>query len=113
MVSKNDKDLAVFTLVIAGFLSTGDESSPGNYGIKDQLAALKWIKNNMKNFGGDPERVTIFGESAGAASVHYLLQAKQAKGTSRLFVNKGTDVVFQASFTPPYQTVEAPYRNGP
>ncbi|NXQ33337.1 CEL lipase, partial [Alaudala cheleensis] len=52
-----------------GFLSTGDENLPGNYGLKDQHMAIAWVKRNIKAFGGDPDNITIFGESAGAASV--------------------------------------------
>ncbi|XP_048821807.1 bile salt-activated lipase isoform X1 [Lagopus muta] len=52
-----------------GFLSTGDENMPGNYGLKDQHMAIAWVKRNIKAFGGDPDNITIFGESAGAASV--------------------------------------------
>lgn len=39
-----------------GFLSTGDENCPGNSGLKDQVLALKWVRDNIKQFGGDPER---------------------------------------------------------
>ncbi|XP_049861359.1 fatty acyl-CoA hydrolase precursor, medium chain-like isoform X4 [Schistocerca gregaria] len=63
-----------------GFLSTGDEASPGNYGFKDQVAALRWVKENIEAFGGDPGSVTIFGESAGGASTHYLMLSPLAKG---------------------------------
>lgn len=63
-----------------GFLSTGDDASPGNYGFKDQLLALKWVKDNIRNFGGDPGRVTIFGQSAGGGSVHHHILSPASKG---------------------------------
>lgn len=65
---------------IFGFLSTGDNLIPGNVGLKDQVVALEWIKENIENFGGDPEKITLMGQSAGAASIGYLLQAPQTKG---------------------------------
>ena len=55
-----------------GFMSTEDKSAPGNYGSLDQVMALQWVHDHIKSFGGDPEQVTIFGMSAGGASVEYL-----------------------------------------
>nr|XP_022906488.1 esterase B1-like [Onthophagus taurus] len=71
-----------YRLGALGFLYLNDPKLgvPGNAGLKDQVMALKWIKNNIKNFGGDPDNVTIFGESAGGASVHYLILSPMARG---------------------------------
>lgn len=63
-----------------GFLNLEDEVAPGNQGLKDQIMALCWVKYNIAHFGGDPENVTIFGESAGAASVHFLSISPLSKG---------------------------------
>ncbi len=60
-----------YRLNIFGFLSTEDEHLPGNYGMWDQTMALTWIQHYIRDYGGDPAKVTLTGMSAGGASVHY------------------------------------------
>ncbi|KAJ8961876.1 hypothetical protein NQ318_021494, partial [Aromia moschata] len=79
-----DRDIAFVTfnyrLGVLGFLSTEDQALPGNYGLKDQVLALKWIQQNIASFGGNPNSVTLTGFSAGAASVHYHYFSPLSKG---------------------------------
>ncbi|KAJ8687537.1 hypothetical protein QAD02_023331 [Eretmocerus hayati] len=78
------KDIVLVTinyrLGVLGFLNFNDPVAPGNQGLKDQIMALKWVQQNIASFSGDPKNVTIFGESAGGASVHYLALSPLAKG---------------------------------
>ncbi|NP_001165958.1 carboxylesterase clade A, member 3 [Nasonia vitripennis] len=68
-----------YRLGVLGFLNLEDEYATGNQGLKDQALALRWVHENIGNFGGDPGNVTIFGESAGGASVHYLCLSPLSK----------------------------------
>lgn len=65
---------------MVGFLTIGDAVIPGNFGMKDQVLALKWVKENIAYFGGDPASVTLFGESSGAGSVSLHQQSPLSKG---------------------------------
>ena len=63
-----------------GFLSTDDKAAAGNQGLLDQIMVLKWVKANIEKFGGDPNKVTIFGEDSGAASVTLMAMSPMAQG---------------------------------
>jgi para-nitrobenzyl esterase len=75
-----------YRLGIFGFASMtaltaeSPQHASGNYGLMDQIAALKWVRDNIANFGGDPDNVTIFGQSAGAQDVGLLMLSPRARG---------------------------------
>src|SRR5215469_1962127 len=77
---------ANYRLGVFGFFAhpeLTDESThhaSGNYGLMDQVAALKWVRDNIANFGGDPRNVTIFGQSGGGGKVNTLMAMPAAKG---------------------------------
>lgn len=69
-----------YRLSTLGFLATGDEASPGNYGLKDQTMALQWVRENIDRFGGDADSVTLFGHSAGSVSVQLHMVSPLSQG---------------------------------
>lgn len=91
-----------------GFLSTGDDIIPGNFGLKDQLLALKWVQQNIGDFGGDSAKVTIFGQSAGAISAHMHMLSSQSRGLFRAVIAlSGTaNVPFAITENPLEQAIE-------
>ncbi|XP_072933030.1 uncharacterized protein [Epargyreus clarus] len=80
-----------YRLEVLGFLSLNSEEIPGNAGMKDQVEAMRWVQRNIANFGGDPDNVTIFGESAGGACISYHLISPMTKGLfKRAIVQSGS-----------------------
>ncbi|KAJ6636666.1 Acetylcholinesterase-1 [Pseudolycoriella hygida] len=80
-----------YRLGFFGFLNTELESAAGNMGLYDQAAALKWVNENIENFGGNPNRVTIFGESAGGLSVGLLIVSPFTKNLfNRAIIESGS-----------------------
>ncbi|CAN9499148.1 unnamed protein product [Ophioblennius macclurei] len=83
--------LIQYRLGLLGFLSSGDEHVSGNFGLLDQVEALKWTQKYIHNFGGNPDLVTIFGESAGGVSVSLLLLSPLSDGLfHRAIAESGT-----------------------
>ncbi|MFJ9038424.1 carboxylesterase/lipase family protein [Streptomyces sp. NPDC102406] len=70
-----------YRLGVEGFLHL--PGAPDNRGLLDQIAALEWVRDNIAAFGGDPDRVTVFGESAGAVAIGHLLADERARGLFR------------------------------
>ncbi|XP_028271689.1 neuroligin-3a isoform X4 [Parambassis ranga] len=66
---------------VLGFLSTGDQAAKGNYGLLDQIQALRWISENIGFFGGDSNRITVFGSGIGASCVSLLTLSHHSEGT--------------------------------
>ncbi|KAE9405290.1 alpha/beta-hydrolase [Gymnopus androsaceus JB14] len=82
LVTRGDVVLVTINhrLDIFGFLGLNDSAIPGNYALADKIAALHWVQDHIKDFGGDPSKVTIFGQSAGGASIVDLLKSPKAAG---------------------------------
>ncbi|XP_050531758.1 esterase E4-like isoform X3 [Daktulosphaira vitifoliae] len=100
-----DKDIIIvsinYRLGVLGFLSTEDDVITGNFGLKDQVMALKWVQENIRSFNGDPERITIFGGSAGGVSVGLHLLSSMSKGLfHRAILQSGTPLCFWAVSQP-------------
>ncbi|XP_050362341.1 venom carboxylesterase-6-like [Nymphalis io] len=79
-----EKDIIIVNInyreSILGFLCLGTESAPGNAGLKDIIAGLKWIQNNIAAFGGNPDNVSLFGHGSGAAAVDLITLTPSAEG---------------------------------
>ncbi|XP_026739974.1 esterase FE4-like [Trichoplusia ni] len=92
---KRDIILVTFNyrLGALGFICLGIKEAPGNAGLKDQIAALRWVKKNIAAFGGDPDNITLFGQSAGATSSSMLLASEATKGLfHKVIIQSGSSV---------------------
>ncbi|XP_012943848.2 neuroligin-4, Y-linked-like [Aplysia californica] len=95
-----------YRLGILGFLSSGDETSLGNYGLWDQVLALRWVQRHIASFGGDPDDVTLSGESAGAAAAHILSISPFGKGLfTKVWTQSGSATFISRDLSSPLQDV--------
>ncbi|XP_069468494.1 neuroligin-3 isoform X2 [Ambystoma mexicanum] len=89
---------------VLGFLSTGDQAAKGNYGLLDQIQALRWISENIAFFGGDPMRITVFGSGIGASCVSLLTLSHHSEGLfQRAIIQSGSAL---SSWAVNYQPVK-------
>jgi len=103
-----DEDIVLVTiqyrLGMFGFLSTETAAAPGNYGMLDQVAAMQWVKQNIEAFSGDPGSITIMGQQAGGASVHYHMLSPITRGLfNRAVSMSGTALCWWASIKRPQE----------
>src|SRR5579875_1070163 len=92
-----------YRLGVFGFFAHPDltaasaHQTSGNYGLLDMMAALRWVRQNIAAFGGDPHNITVFGQSAGASCIGYLMVSPLAKGLFDKAIVESPDILFTAS----------------
>ena len=88
-------------------MSTGDGVVPGNNGMKDIVQGLRWVRDNIEAFGGDPNQVTVFGESAGAVASILLLLSPMSNGLfHRVIAQSGTPLTAWGMDIHPWESAQ-------
>lgn len=99
-----------YRLSVLGFLCLGIKEAPGNAGLKDVVQGLKWIKNNIKAFGGDPDNVMLFGHGSGAAMVDLVTMSPLAEGLMHKVIAQSGSAL--APWAVSYSPVESAFNLG-
>lgn len=89
-----------YRLSILGFLCLPDAGIYGNAGLKDQRLAMQWVQRNIENFHGDPNNVTLFGESAGAACVHFHTLSPRSQRYFHKAICQSGNAIMEWAFDP-------------
>ncbi|KAJ3771733.1 alpha/beta-hydrolase [Lentinula raphanica] len=110
LVSRSDVVVVTinYRMNIFGYLGLNDTSITGNYAMADKIAALGWVKDHIADFGGDPDKVTIFGQSAGGWSVIELLKSPKAAGLFHHAISQSGGAGSLRTYEATYELVE-PY----
>ncbi|XP_063243003.1 juvenile hormone esterase-like isoform X2 [Bacillus rossius redtenbacheri] len=101
-----------YRLGVLGFLGLNSSVVSRNNALKDQLAALKWVRANIAQFGGDKDHATIFGESAGAASVELQILSPATKGLFRRAISQSGSAIDRWAYTEPSPARQRAFRLG-
>ncbi|XP_053622679.1 juvenile hormone esterase-like [Plodia interpunctella] len=87
-----------YRLNVYGFLNLGIEDAPGNAGLKDIRAALRWIKDNINGFNGDPDNITVMGQGSGGIAAIYLTLSETTKGLFHRIISESGSLFSPQSF---------------
>ncbi|XP_015586106.1 cholinesterase 1 isoform X2 [Cephus cinctus] len=95
-----------------GFLSLNHPAATGNAGLKDQNLVLKWVRRNIAKFGGDPDNVTLFGQSAGGAAVEYHMVSDMSQGLFHRTISMSASILSSWAFHSPTHATKRAFKLG-
>ncbi|XP_033183614.1 juvenile hormone esterase-like [Bombus vancouverensis nearcticus] len=99
-----------YRLSVLGFLALNHPNATGNAGLKDQQLAFQWVQSNIAAFGGDPEQVTIFGESAGSTSIGFHMLSERSRGLFRRSISMSGTPLCPWAYHTPEQMIHNAYK---
>ncbi len=109
-VSINHREATLGLMAHEELSDKSENGRSGNYILLDEIAALKWIKENIEAFGGDPDNVTIWGQSSGAGEVNALTVSDDAKGLFTKMVSMGYNSFYKDEFVKPWLDIKDSYK---